>query len=111
MRRNAILLTPAAELTRESPMLTSRRPWPGAPMGARPPSLLEPLVPEAAAARVSHSDLANALRALAMDAVEQAKSGHPGLPMGAADVGRRVHRAIGAVRDVLERADAAPAGK
>ncbi|MFL5079865.1 MAG: transketolase [Microvirga sp.] len=43
-------------------------------------------MPEAAAARVSHSDLANALRALAMDAVEQAKSGHPGLPMGAADV-------------------------
>ena len=67
-------------------MLTSRRPWPGAPTGARPPSLLEPLVPEAAAARVSHSDLANAMRALAMDAVEQAKSGHPGLPMGMADV-------------------------
>ncbi|HKH35231.1 MAG TPA: transketolase, partial [Beijerinckiaceae bacterium] len=36
--------------------------------------------------RVSHSDLANAMRALAIDAVEQAKSGHPGLPMGAADV-------------------------
>jgi transketolase len=36
--------------------------------------------------RVSHSDLANAVRALAMDAVEQAKSGHPGLPMGAADI-------------------------
>ncbi len=31
-------------------------------------------------------DMANAIRALAMDAVEQAKSGHPGLPMGAADV-------------------------
>ena len=30
--------------------------------------------------------MANALRALAMDAVEQAKSGHPGLPMGAADI-------------------------
>ncbi|HUZ30988.1 MAG TPA: transketolase [Xanthobacteraceae bacterium] len=29
--------------------------------------------------------MANAIRALAMDAVEQAKSGHPGLPMGAAD--------------------------
>ena len=44
-------------------------------------------VPNAAPAdRVSHSDLANAVRALAMDAVEQAKSGHPGLPMGAADV-------------------------
>src|SRR4029077_4909946 len=30
--------------------------------------------------------MANALRALAMDAVEQAKSGHPGMPMGMADV-------------------------
>jgi transketolase len=30
--------------------------------------------------------MANAIRALAMDAVERAKSGHPGLPMGAADV-------------------------
>jgi transketolase len=29
--------------------------------------------------------LANAIRGLAMDAVEQAKSGHPGLPMGMAD--------------------------
>src|SRR6185369_1604200 len=28
---------------------------------------------------------ANALRALAMDAVEKAKSGHPGMPMGMAD--------------------------
>jgi len=30
--------------------------------------------------------MANAIRALAMDAVEQANSGHPGLPMGAADI-------------------------
>ncbi len=35
---------------------------------------------------VSHASLANAIRALAMDAVEKAKSGHPGLPMGAADI-------------------------
>ena len=28
--------------------------------------------------------MANAIRALAMDAVEQAKSGHPGLPLDAA---------------------------
>jgi transketolase len=36
--------------------------------------------------RAAHDRLANAIRALAMDAVEQAKSGHPGLPMGAADI-------------------------
>ncbi len=35
---------------------------------------------------VSPNDMANAIRALAMDAVEKAKSGHPGLPMGAADI-------------------------
>ena len=36
--------------------------------------------------RAEHDRLANAIRALAMDAVEAAKSGHPGLPMGAADI-------------------------
>ncbi len=40
----------------------------------------------APASAVSPAQMANAIRALAMDAVEQAKSGHPGLPMGAADV-------------------------
>ncbi len=36
--------------------------------------------------RAHHDRMTNAIRALAMDAVEQAKSGHPGLPMGAADI-------------------------
>jgi transketolase len=33
-----------------------------------------------------HQRMANAIRFLAIDAVEKAKSGHPGLPMGAADI-------------------------
>ncbi len=35
---------------------------------------------------VGHRDLANAVRFLAIDAVEAARSGHPGMPMGMADV-------------------------
>ncbi|WP_294912308.1 transketolase [uncultured Gilliamella sp.] len=35
---------------------------------------------------LSHRELANAIRALSMDGVQKAKSGHPGAPMGMADM-------------------------
>ncbi|HWN37918.1 MAG TPA: hypothetical protein VNP02_05430, partial [Gammaproteobacteria bacterium] len=39
-----------------------------------------------AAPRPPRRRLANAIRMLSMDAVEAAKSGHPGMPMGMADI-------------------------
>ena len=39
-----------------------------------------------ATTKATDAELANALRALAMDAVEAAKSGHPGMPMGMAEI-------------------------
>ena len=48
------------------------------------PAATAPPLPATRDPKLFH--MANALRALAMDAVEQAKSGHPGMPMGMADV-------------------------
>jgi transketolase len=49
-------------------------------------TLVDPVRAKATAGPIGHNDMANAIRALAMDAVEAAKSGHPGMPMGMADV-------------------------
>jgi transketolase len=57
-------------------------PIPTSPLAAAPAAA----APAAALSRAQHDRMANAIRALAMDAVEQAKCGHPGLPMGAADI-------------------------
>jgi len=46
------------------------------------------------AANVAHDAMANVIRALSMDAVEKANSGHPGLPMGAADMATVLFRDI-----------------
>ena len=54
----------------------------------------------------SHDSMANAIRFLAVDAVEKAKSGHPGLPMGAADIATVLFRDVlkfDAVRSALAR--------
>src|ERR1700729_281085 len=61
------------------------------PMGAADQSVVASKAPHGTVApmpmsRAAHDRMANAIRALAMDAVEQAKAGHPGLPMGAADI-------------------------
>jgi transketolase len=42
----------------------------------------------------NHDSLANAIRFLAVDAVEKANSGHPGLPMGSADVATVLFRDV-----------------
>ena len=42
----------------------------------------------------SRKELANAIRALSMDAVQKANSGHPGAPMGMADIAEVLWRAF-----------------
>jgi transketolase len=44
------------------------------------------LMQDQALPEATHNDMANAIRALAMDAVQKADSGHRGMPMGMADV-------------------------
>src|SRR5258706_13563103 len=50
----------------------------------------------------SRRELANAIRALSMDAVQKANSGHPGAPMGMADIAEVLWR------DVLKHNPANP---
>src|SRR5580704_3824068 len=42
----------------------------------------------------THRELANAIRALAMDAVQRAQSGHAGAPMGMADIAEVLWRRV-----------------
>jgi transketolase len=43
------------------------------------------LLPDGSQAEATHEEMVNAIRILAADAVQKAKSGHPGLPMGMAN--------------------------
>src|SRR5215470_13924650 len=45
-----------------------------------------PLAPLATLDKTLERDMANSLRALAMDAVQKANAGHPGMPMGMAEI-------------------------
>ena len=42
----------------------------------------------------SRKELADAIRILSMDAVDKAKSGHPGAPMGMADMAEALWRGV-----------------
>src|SRR5690242_5443144 len=53
---------------------------------SRSPAFISPFQLQAMTPSASERELADALRALAMDAVEAAKSGHPGMPMGMAEI-------------------------
>jgi len=49
-------------------------------------------MPDTPSPQASHADVVNAIRALAMDAVQQANSGHPGMPMGMAEIAEALWR-------------------
>ena len=49
----------------------------------------------------SRRDCANAIRVLSMDAVQKAKSGHPGAPMGMADIALDLEGTIKSNRDAV----------
>src|SRR5678815_4298554 len=72
--------------SRPSRCFALRRAHPHIICRSAPPSMLDSGVPLQPTLSVRDADLANAIRALAMDAVEAAKSGHPGMPMGMAEV-------------------------
>src|SRR5690606_15067016 len=67
----------AGVMTQKTTQNRPADPRPAAPGSASRPSTRTP---------AERRTLANAIRALAIDAVEQAKSGHPGMPMGMADI-------------------------
>src|SRR5262245_34050012 len=79
---------PHARASREQPRLapTMTSPKPLVAVAAAPAIPADRRDQRAPMTRAQHERMANSIRALAMDAVEQAKAGHPGLPMGAADV-------------------------
>ncbi|APV49685.1 transketolase [Betaproteobacteria bacterium GR16-43] len=51
-------------------------------------------MPDSPVSTASYPDLVNAIRALAMDAVQKANSGHPGMPMGMAEISEVLWRRI-----------------
>jgi transketolase, bacterial and yeast len=55
-------------------------------MPSAPAAVAEPLPPPEALGAATHEEMVNAIRMLAADAVQRAKSGHPGMPMGMANV-------------------------
>src|SRR5690606_26618556 len=92
-RVNRIANTPPAALTEGRRVISVRSPAGGSRSRKAPRATRDTAPHSPSSTRVrehmgrdTHDRMANAIRALAMDAVEAAKSGHPGLPMGAADI-------------------------